>query len=275
MNRLVARLRRQVLARAAGEHPDSGVALFAALMTIMILTAMSVVVLGIVLSQVTTTHFAQKNTRTIYAAEAGVETALGKIRTAAGSVDITGQDVRRPAPAPVHPDRRRRLVHVGHDVRRHHPVLHGGPGGQVGRLACLDTLPGRLFSRYRCRDAAHLRLHRVARPGRVLGPRGQRTRRTAASRWCTSSRRRRPTSRAVASGPGRAPRPTPSSASRRTASPPASFVTYKAVSDCQSSANESTQFWVYDTDYTLKLAVTAPTTTPLCITVPRPGLGQR
>jgi Tfp pilus assembly protein PilX len=87
--RRIARLGARLRARVAG-HGDEGVAMMSALMMILIMTGLSVLVLALVVSQVVPTQFARKNTRTIYAAEAGIETALGQLRTAVGTPDVTG-----------------------------------------------------------------------------------------------------------------------------------------------------------------------------------------
>jgi len=58
------------------------------MMMIMVMTMLSIMLLGLVLSQAMPTQFAQKNTQTIYAAEAGIETALGRLRNAQGDPDF-------------------------------------------------------------------------------------------------------------------------------------------------------------------------------------------
>lgn len=75
MTRLTSRMRRP-------HQDDSGAALLISLLTILIATSLSVAVLGSVVSQLTPAQFGMKNTRTAHAAEAGLDTALGVIRTA-------------------------------------------------------------------------------------------------------------------------------------------------------------------------------------------------
>jgi len=43
-------------------------------------------------------------------------------------------------------------------------------------------------------------------------------------------------------------------------------VTYQAAANCGLSSNEDRELWVYDTDYTIKLASSTLTSTPLCLT---------
>ncbi|GCE77348.1 hypothetical protein [Cellulomonas biazotea] len=86
------------LDEARRDGQESGVAMLSAIMVILIMTTLSVLVLGLVLSQTMPTQFARKNTQTIYAAEAGIETALGALRTAQGSPDFVGAvygDIRK------------------------------------------------------------------------------------------------------------------------------------------------------------------------------------
>jgi len=65
---------------------ESGAAMLISLLTILVATALSIAVLGSVVSQLGPAQFGMKNTRTAHAAEAGLDTALGRIRTAV-SVD--------------------------------------------------------------------------------------------------------------------------------------------------------------------------------------------
>ncbi len=60
---------------------ESGIAIMSALMLMLIVSALSVLVLGFVLAEVRPTQFANKNTRTIAAAQAGIEVAVAQIRT--------------------------------------------------------------------------------------------------------------------------------------------------------------------------------------------------
>jgi hypothetical protein len=69
---------------------DSGVAMMSSILLVLIMASLSMVVLALVMAQTRPTEFARKNTRTIFAAEAGVEAALGRIRSAGGAADFTG-----------------------------------------------------------------------------------------------------------------------------------------------------------------------------------------
>lgn len=78
------------LDEARHRRPDDGIAMLSSIMVILIMTSLSILVLGLVLSQTMPTQFARKNTQSIYAAEAGIETALGVLRTAQGNPDFVG-----------------------------------------------------------------------------------------------------------------------------------------------------------------------------------------
>lgn len=76
--------------RAARRGGDAGVAMVTAVLMIMILAGLSMAVLAVIVAQVAPTQFAEKNTRSVYAAEAGIEAALSQFRTAEGAPDATG-----------------------------------------------------------------------------------------------------------------------------------------------------------------------------------------
>jgi hypothetical protein len=84
----LTRFTRQVIP-ARLVNNESGIAIMSALMLMLIVTALSVLVLGFVLAEVRPTQFANKNTRTIAAAQAGIEVAVAQIRTSTAA-DGTG-----------------------------------------------------------------------------------------------------------------------------------------------------------------------------------------
>ncbi|WP_380168488.1 ricin-type beta-trefoil lectin domain protein [Jannaschia sp. R86511] len=70
---------------------DDGAAMMFVLLTMLIATSISLLLLGTIISQVGPVQFGQKNVRTVHAAEAGIDVALGQIRaaTAADPLDAT------------------------------------------------------------------------------------------------------------------------------------------------------------------------------------------
>lgn len=73
---------RELASRRA--HDESGVALLTAILFMILMAGISTVLVSVVLSQLLPTNLAQKSTKTIYAAQAGMQTALGLIRSATG-----------------------------------------------------------------------------------------------------------------------------------------------------------------------------------------------
>lgn len=83
MNRLVS-LR-------AERNDDSGAALITALLAILLTATFAIVLLGVLLSQTAPTQLQQATTRTVFAAEAGVNAVVGQIRNAEDVPDATGK----------------------------------------------------------------------------------------------------------------------------------------------------------------------------------------
>lgn len=87
-------------ARWNRDGSESGVALLTAIFFMVLAAGLSVVLLSAILSQGAPVRNAQQNTRTVYSAQAGLQTALGLIRSAAGVADVTGQVYGDPAQLP-------------------------------------------------------------------------------------------------------------------------------------------------------------------------------
>lgn len=85
---MIRRLARAVRRRAP--QGDGGAAMVTTLMAIMITGMLSILLLGIITSQLMPTTFLRTSSRTVFAAEAGLNAVVGQIRTADGAPDITG-----------------------------------------------------------------------------------------------------------------------------------------------------------------------------------------
>lgn len=85
-----AALRVPLLRRLRGTDAEAGAAMMFALIAIFMATALSLLVLGTILSQSNATQFDTKNGRTIGAAEAGINAALSQIRAAKQAPDVDG-----------------------------------------------------------------------------------------------------------------------------------------------------------------------------------------
>ena len=83
-------LARPAHVRLAAARDERGVALVTALLFMVMLTGLSVVLLSVILGQVGPSYAAQKATRTIYAAQGGLQAGLGVLRSAAAAPDKTG-----------------------------------------------------------------------------------------------------------------------------------------------------------------------------------------
>ncbi len=73
------------------KNDDQGTAMFMVLIAMLVASSLSVLILGLLLAQVTPTQFERKNARTLTAAQAGIDAALGELRGAT-SVDIVSGD---------------------------------------------------------------------------------------------------------------------------------------------------------------------------------------
>lgn len=70
------------------ESREQGAAMVTALIAIMLTATMSILMLGVITSQVMPTSFLRASSQTIFAAEAGVNAVLGQIRTAEGAANF-------------------------------------------------------------------------------------------------------------------------------------------------------------------------------------------
>ena len=75
----------------ASRGDESGAAMITALLAILVTAMFAIVMLGVILSQVVPTQLQQATTRTVFAAEAGVNAVVGQIRNAAAPPDGTGK----------------------------------------------------------------------------------------------------------------------------------------------------------------------------------------
>jgi Tfp pilus assembly protein PilX len=91
MNR-IARLATSARDRTLnGETAERGVAMLTAIFFMVIIAGLSVVLMSVALSQQAPTLNSQKSTKTIYSAQAGLQAALGVIRTAFGTTNAAGE----------------------------------------------------------------------------------------------------------------------------------------------------------------------------------------
>lgn len=83
-----ARTLRRFLPMNRGD--DAGVAMVTVIIAIMLTATLSVLMLGVMVSEMLPTAFLRTSSKTVFGAEAGVNAVVGQIRTAAGAPDVTG-----------------------------------------------------------------------------------------------------------------------------------------------------------------------------------------
>ena len=86
--------------RARGESGERGVALMSAMLFMILLAGMSLVLLSVIVSQIGPSFAAQKSTKTVYAAQGGLQAALGVVRSAAAPPNATGAVFGAPGKLP-------------------------------------------------------------------------------------------------------------------------------------------------------------------------------
>ncbi len=239
---------------------DEGAALLTVVLIILVLAGLSLLVLGSVLREVRPTSATQSSSRSLFAAEAGVQAALGQVRTAtatSGSGDVFGDRGRLPC------------------------ALAGTVGSTQETLsydvvvAYYTTDPARMTTserdskRITCNPASGP----VSTPGYALltstgsTPAGVSPGSSPAPRVLQSIYNFKLTS---TNTPGGLMYTVTQKACLQADTVAAgSKVTYVAASDCTSGA--PTQMWVYAKDYAIKLASTVGTTkdgapSELCVT---------
>jgi hypothetical protein len=77
--------------RATAAGDERGAAMVSVILFMILLTGMSAVLLSVVLGQISFSYASQKTTKTVYAAQAGLQAGLGIVRTAAAAPDSVGK----------------------------------------------------------------------------------------------------------------------------------------------------------------------------------------
>lgn len=234
---------------------DEGVAMMSAILMVLLMGALSTIILALVLSQVTPTQFARKNTRTIFAAEAGVEAALSQIRSAAAAPDFTGSVYGSLAALPC--TLTGTVADSGGELRYDVRVSYykENPAGRSDSWLAANVMS--------CRPVQQPAYARVVAEGyaedlaRLDATLGDRTLATVYQFKTTNTNIAG--GRIYTFGDGFCLR-----ADGITAG---SNVTYVDKASC--GEDDERELWLYDVDYMIKLASsTLPGSTPLCITGP-------
>ena len=247
------------------DENEQGVALLSAIIFMIIMAGISVVLLSVVLGQMAPANNAQKGTRTIYAAQAGLQTTLGLLRSAAAAPDSSGKVYGSPsklpcamlgAPLTGNVDARSngitysvQIIYFNADPTGKPALWQSDPLNQTScaQLAAgispayallMSTGHAPMYSGVADSSPGDRKLSAIYRfkvsnvniaGGRIYDYNNQ---------YCLD-------------------------ASATTGSP--GTMTFKPLANCNDDAN---QLWVYDTDYKIKLASSIQAGAPLCITGP-------
>lgn len=255
-------LRRAAENRKTRTEGEEGVALLTAILFMLLVAGLSVVLLSVILSQATPVFIAQKNTRTIYAAQAGVQASLGVVRSLAQTDIVTGKTTGIRAKLPcsvagkvdgsdatstysvamkyfmVDPTGKDTAWQDANDLDCSGTVL-AGTTQPLYALALADGLgagvPGKADATYGNRYISAVYKFKVTNVN-IAGGRI----------WDYNNGYCLEASSAIAGA----------------------TIAFKSAANC-TSANDATQLWVYDVDYEIKLAsTTLSPATPLCISSP-------
>ncbi|WP_129338295.1 RICIN domain-containing protein [Cellulomonas endophytica] len=242
----------------AGQPDDAGVAMLTTLVVIMVLTGLSILVLGMVVAQTVPVQLQRQQTRTVYAAEAGIEAVVAQMRGAAAAADYTGAVYGDARGLPC--ARAGTLSDSLGDLRYEATVQYftQDPSTQTAAWRTANALP--------CSPSYGLTTQptfaRIVSAGTAVT--GPRVGGGVGDRSMVSVYRFRTTSVNVPGGriwmKGR------TACLRADALAPGARITYATSQVCNAEDQSLTQ-WVYAKDYTIKLAAsTFPGETPLCIT---------
>lgn len=237
-------------ARGADRSSDEGAALMTVLLIILVLAGLSLLVLGGVLREVRPTSLVQNSSRSVFAAEAGVQAALGQVRTAIAtspSGEVYGDRGRLPCSLAGTVGSTEEMLSYSVDVAYYttDPAKMTTPERQAKKLVCKPasgptSTPGyALFTSTGSTPAAS-----------SSSPLAQ-----AASRTLQSTYNFKLTSQNILGG--LLYTVSQKACLEAVTASAGSKVRYVAASACISGT--ATQMWVYDKDYAIKLASTVGT----------------
>lgn len=270
------RLRRAIARRIGARADEAGFAILSAIVFMIIMAGIGTVILTVVLAQVVPSYIAQKNTKTVYAAQAGMQASLGILRSVS-KTDVTGKVFGDPSKLPcavsggLNPSSSDGL---GYSVTIQY--YSTDPTGQSDGWLSSNQLPCAAGAGVTTSSSSPLKFALLESHG--TGPALPGTTDTsAANRSIAAVYAFNYTTENVPGG--RVYDYNDSNKYCMSAVPPAGFTTAQIGSKIQflsgaacaaSATNDPLQLWVYDTDYEIKLASTlvgAPLV-PLCITGP-------
>ncbi|MCX7523188.1 ricin-type beta-trefoil lectin domain protein [Microbacterium sp. STN6] len=260
MTRLARHWRDSLLSRLAPNASEAGAALLSAIFFIVLVASLSVVLLAAILSQAAPAFTAQKNTRTVYSAQAGLQAALGLVRTAAAAADASGQVYGAPNKLPCSVNGRVTAEDAGSSYGvtvqyfTSDPTNMSATWRTANQLACSSAHGVSIVPKYAYIFAEG---KGSAVPGHDDDP-------TYGDRALSAIYKFKVTNVNIAGG--MIYNSNLAFCLTAVTATVGALVNFTKAVDCRSSA---LQLWVYDTDYEIKLASTMSDTSPgLCITGP-------
>ncbi|GAA4967477.1 hypothetical protein GCM10023225_07580 [Kineococcus glutinatus] len=238
------------------------------MLTTLIAAALSLLLLALVIAQVAPTQLQQKTTRTIAAAQAGVDAALSEIRTAQASANVAGRIFGDPAKLPCQLTGTVGDSSAGSTSATSYSVAveyyDTDPtdltaAQRAGRLiSCTPGSGTAVVPSYALIKAKGLG---AAVPGRAT---------TSGDRSVQVLYAFKLTNTNVPGG--RMYSVNELYCLKATSATVGSTITYTAAANC--TAGDPLMTWLYDTDYAMKLASTITAGTPLCISAPNTSSGD-
>jgi hypothetical protein len=269
MRRFVERidtLRGSTMAAARNGDDERGVALLTAILFMLLVAGLSVVLLSVIMSQATPVFVAKKTTRTIYAAQAGLQASLGVVRSLAQTDSATGKvsGIRSKLPCTVVGKVDANDPASTYSVAMKYFTLD--PTGKDSNAAWLaaNALP--------CNSATNLfagsvqPLYMLALADGMGAAVPGNANSTFGDRHIAAVYKFKVTNVNVPGG--RIWDYNINYCLQAVSAALNSQVIFKSATDC-TTANNTKQLWIYDTDYEIKLAsTTVAGQTPLCISSP-------
>jgi len=257
-----SRLRDALLVRLRPSDGERGAALLSAMIFMIIMAGLSVVLLSTVLSQTVPSVAAQRNTRTVYAAQAGMQASFAMLRSAAAAPDSDGKvygslgQLKCSVTGQV--DAQANGLNYSATIKYYASDPSANPVPPEIPCSALGVSSQPKYALITSKGTA------AAGAGSGTAVTGDRAISAVYAFKITNVNI--PGGRIFDQSNAVCLEAVPLSSGSIGAG---SFIKFVAAASCTSSAaNDAKQLWVYATDYEIKLASTIATATPLCITGP-------
>ncbi|TFW00125.1 hypothetical protein [Orlajensenia leifsoniae] len=239
--------------------PERGSALISALIFMLLLASLSLVLASVLLAQAVPEKLAFKGTRTVYAAESGMQSTLGVLRSIPALPDASGKIYGNKAKLPCAVSGTVDGVATGARYAATIRYYATDPGAQTD--AWRNSTTNQILCTVGAGTAIQPKYALIVSVGQDAAVAGQSA--TFGNRSLAAVYEFPLTNVNIPGGYIYAFGTTVClQAEGLTAG---SLVRYQTAANCN---NPTTQYWVYDTNYTLRLASSTLTATPLCITGP-------